>query len=385
MKSETIYLDSAATTPLEEEVLSAMLPWMTERFGNPSSRHRMGREARRALEEARERCAALLAAPPRGIVFTSGGTEANNLLIQGFAPLLAGRCVAATRLEHPSVAEPLKRLQRQGVPVHLLENDAQGYVDLDFLESLLARERLGLLCVIHGSNEVGTLQDAARIGRLVRERSPETWIHLDAVQSAGHVPLDPEAWGVGSLSVSSHKVHGPRGAGILAMYRDAPLTPLSEGGGQERGLRSGTENTAAVVGTAEALRLAMEALPWAPAHMAALRDRLAAGIRARIDDVLVPGDPARGLPHILAVSFAGLLGEVLLHHLEEKGVLVSTGSACHARSKEASASLKALRIPRRFLMGTVRFSFNRRNTTEEVDRALDAVAEQAAYLREVGT
>jgi cysteine desulfurase len=369
---------------MDPEVLQAMLPFMEDRFGNPSSLHSLGLEARRAVEKARERCAALLDTRPGRIVFTSSGSESNNLLIKGMISKLRDRCVITTRLEHASVAEPLEMLKSHGIPLHLVNNDEKGMIDLNHLKDLIRREPCGLLSIIHGSNEVGTLQDVKAVSRMVRIQSPETWLHLDSVQTITHVALPSPAWGVDSFAVSSHKIHGPPGAGLLALYGDATLRPLVAGGGQESGRRSGTENVPAIVGTARALELGFEAFPEASKHMASLRDRLSQGITSRIKDIRINGEPGQGLPHILSVSFAGLLGEVLLHHLEEKGIMVSTGSACHAKWKDLSATIKALRVPDNYARGTLRFSLSKNTTEEEIDYTLDVLADRVAYLREVG-
>ncbi|MBU0754173.1 MAG: cysteine desulfurase [Planctomycetes bacterium] len=377
-------MDNAATTRLDPEVLDAMLPFLKNGYGNPSSVHSFGAEARRALEHAREECAKCLETRPEHIIFTSSGSEANNLIIKGSMGSMRHKKVLTTPLEHPSVSEPLKTLGAHDYSITTVPINPKGRVDLSRLETILTRDRYGLFCLVHGSNEVGSLQPVLEIGRLVKTLNPDTWFHLDAVQSVGHVALDPKAWGVDSLALSSHKIHGPRGAGILALYRDIQLRPLIAGGGQENGRRSGSENLPAIIGTASSLHLALAALPQAGPRMARLRDRLQQGMEQRISGLLINGDPAQGLPHILNVSFSGLLGEVLLHHLEKEGIMVSTGSACHAKWKEVSATLKALKIPTRFIRGTLRFSLSRYSSNAEIDTTLEVLEQQVAYLREVG-
>ncbi len=379
-----IYLDSAATTRLDPEVLDTMLPWLGGRYGNPSSLHTLGLEASRAVQAARERLARLLDTRPKDVIFTASGTEANNLLIKGFMGTLKGRSILLTKLEHASVVEPVKAVGRHGAKVFQVRNDGSGRIDLDHLKDLLRREPCGLLCVIHGSNEVGTLQDIPAIGRLLKEASPKTWFHLDAVQSIGHVSLHPEEWGVHSLTLSLHKIHGPPGAGILALYRRAKLRPLIAGGGQEEGRRSGTENVAAIVGSAEALARALHDLPETAPRITALRNRLAEAIQTRIPGVRIHGAPDHGLPHILSVSFQGLLGEVLLHHLEEQGIMVSTGSACHSKREGVSETLKALELPERLARATIRFSLSRHTTPDEIERTLEILEKSVNDLREVG-
>lgn len=379
-----VYLDNAATTRVDPEVLASMAPFLGDVYGNPSSLHTMGLEARRAVDDARQRCAGLLDTRPDRIVFTASGSESNNLAVRGLLPHLKGRSVITTRLEHPSVAEPVKVLERHGARVITVNNDREGRLDLNHLDELLAGEPCGLLCLIHGSNEVGTVQEVHAVGKRLAARSPDTWFHLDAVQSVGHLPMDPEGLGIHSLTLSCHKLHGPRGAGILALYRNQKLLPIVAGGGQESGRRSGTENVPAIVGSAVALERAVDALDEAPARMQALKDRLGKGITEKIEGVCINGSPSSGLCHILSVSFQGLLGEVLLHHLEEKGIMVSTGSACHARWNEVSETLKALELPKRLARGTIRFSLSRYTTEEEIDYTLETLVDRVAYLREVG-
>jgi cysteine desulfurase len=387
---ETVYLDNAATTPLDPEVLAAMLPCMREHFANPSSAHPPGQKARSLIDGAREKTAAALGGKSKGVIFTSGGSEANNLAIRGLvhgcgdAGGLRGKRIIITRLEHPSVSEAAAILARSGFNVVSPSNDSSGRIDLNHLEDLLREEPTALAAVIHGSNEVGTLQDAGRISGLLRAVSPRTWFHLDVVQSIGYVPLRAGEIGADSLAISAHKLHGPKGAGILALFRDAPIVPLIAGGGQEGNRRSGTENTAAIVGAAEALARAVAARESRAAHTAALREKLRLFISANIADARFNGAEEETLPHILSVSFPGLLGEVLLHHLETEGVMVSAGSACHATQKTLSATLKALGIPTRLAQGTIRFSFSHCNRPEEVDHAADALKRHVAYLREVG-
>jgi len=384
MEPDTIYFDSAATTPLDAQALAAMLPFMTERFANPSSAHRMGLEARRAIEQARRAFACALDADEEGIVFTSGGSEANNLALRGLAPRLSGRRIIVSRLEHPSVHEPARVLAAQGFEVVTIHNDEQGYIDLDHLSDLLLAKKTALVAIIHGSNEIGTVQDVAAIGRLIRAVSPESWLHLDAIQSAGYLPLKPRDWQVDSLTFSAHKLHGPKGAGVLALYRRAALEPLVAGGGQERGRRSGTENTAAIAGAAAALDLNQSQRQERADHVTRLKLRLQALLAERIPDLRFNGDPASGLPHILSVSLHGILGEVLLHHLEREGLMVSAGSACHSNSTAVSPTIEALGMPGPLARGTIRLSLSHRNTAAEVERAVEIIAEQVEYLREVG-
>ncbi len=385
MKSKnTIYLDNAATTPLDPAVLEKMMPWLRDHFANPSSVHPPGQHVRQAIDDARARIATHLGVSPAAVIFTSGGTESNNLLIRG---LTAGRKtsrIITTRLEHPSVSETTALLAAKGFDVVSATNDSSGRIDLNHLEDLLREEETALLCVIHGSNEVGTIQDAAAIGQVVRSASPRTWFHLDSVQSIGCVDFEPARWGVDSCTLSAHKLFGPKGSGIVALYREAEIEPLLAGGGQERNRRSGTENPAAIIGAAEALDRALLARRERTGRTDALRSRLKDFIEKEITDIRINGSDSSYLPHILSVSFAGLLGEVLLHHLETEGIMVSAGSACHAADSSISEAILALGVSSRMARGTIRFSFSHLNSDAEMERTCAVLAEQVAYLREVG-
>lgn len=383
MKAPTIYLDSAATTPLDPSVREAMLPFLEDNFANPSSVHPLGQKVRRAVEDARERAAAVLGGEPAGLVFTSGATESNNTVLRGLAR--KGKRIIITRLEHPSAARPAAYLSGLGFEVAEAANDSSGRIDLGHLADLLREKPASLLCVIHGSNEVGVIQDLDAIGAVVREISPRTWLHTDAVQTVGYVPLHPQRWRIDSLSVSAHKIFGPKGAGALMLYGGRSPEPLIHGGGQERNLRSGTENPSAIAGLATALDACARHRTERADHAARLRDRMQEVITNEISDACINGAAGERLPHILSVSFAGFPGEVLLHHLETEGVMVSTGSACHSAEAGASEVIRALGVPARLAGGTIRISFSHRNTDDEIERAAAALKRQVVQLREVGS
>ncbi len=380
---QTIYLDNAATTKPDPEVLEAMLPFLRDLFANPSSGHTLGRGVKKAIEEAREKAADLLDTEPKRIVFTSGGSEANNLVIRGLTPHIEGRRIIVTQLEHPSVTEPARLLEEQGYEVVSPSNDSTGKADLGHLEDLLVEKKTALLSVIHGSNEVGTVQDVKAMGDIVRSKSPETWFHLDAVQSVGYLPIEASLRGVDSFSLSAHKLHGPKGAGLLALYRSGRFTPVIAGGGQEDGIRSGTENAAGIVGTVEALSRSVLSRPERVPHVTSLREKLRGFIENNITDAGFNGERS-GLPHILSVSFAGLLGDVLLRHLERDGIMASSGSACHSGKDDIPDTHRALGTPARLARGTIRFSFSHHNTPEEIDSATAILSRHTADLREIG-
>jgi len=382
--NRTIYLDNAATTPLDRGVLEKMMPWLRDHYGNPSSAHPLGQKVRQAIDEGRERIGSLLGAAPAGVIFTSGGTESNNLIIRGLAGSRKRSRIIITRLEHPSVSEAAALLAAKGFDVVSVANDPSGRIDLNHLDGLLREKETLLLCVIHGSNEVGTIQDAAAIGQIVRSASPRTWFHLDSVQSMGCVDFEPARWGIDSCTLSAHKLFGPKGSGVLTLFRQSAIEPLLAGGGQERNLRSGTENPAAIIGAAEALGLALDARVERTVRTGFLRNRLKDFIEREIPDTRVNGNASNCMPHILSVSFAGLLGEVLLHHLEREGIMVSAGAACHAADSSLSETILALGVPTRLARGTIRFSFSHLIDEAAIDRTCTVLSEQVAYLREVG-
>ena len=347
-----IYLDHAATTPLAPAVRAALEPFLGAEFGNPSSRHPLGVRASSALDEARRRAARAVGGRPDGVVFTSGGTEANNLAVLGFARARRrrGAHIVLGPTEHPSVRAPALSLCDEGFEVEEARLDARGDLDLEDLERRLRPDTV-LVALMLVSNELGTLYPLARAARLVRARSPAAALHTDAVQAAGKVELSLSALGVDSLSVSAHKIHGPKGSGALLLAEGAePPRPLLQGGGQERGLRSGTEHVAGCVGLGLALELAaQDAEPGAPSILSAV----------------LPGPPA----------------EVWMHHLEVHGVMTSAGSACHAKEKAASPALLALGLTPDEARRVLRFSFARTTTLAEVEAAAEALG---AVARELG-
>lgn len=369
------YLDHAATTPLDPEVRAALEPYLEEEFGNPSSRHRLGQRAADAVEAARREVARSLGCRSGELVFTSGGTEANALGVLGGARARArrGRHVVVGPTEHACVAGSARALAAEGFEVATARLDAGGSLDLDHLASLLRPDTV-LVAQMLVQNEVGTVYPVARVARLVRARSPEAALHVDAVQALGKVELSLAELGADTLAVSAHKVHGPKGAGALAVSRGAALVALIPGGGQERGLRGGTENVAAIAGFGAAARIARERLDDARRRFADLRARLAAGL-ARVDGarLLEPGEACS--PAIAAVLVPGSPAEVVMHHLEQRGVVVGAGSACQARKQETSPTLLALGLSPEDARSVLRISFARTTTIEELERALEALAE----------
>jgi cysteine desulfurase len=374
----TIYLDNAATTPLDPRVRAVIRPWIDERFGNPSSRHRQGQRALEAIDAARSSVARAVGAERAHVLFTSGGTEANNLGVLGSARARAkhGRHVLVGATEHPCVRESAAALRAEGFEVETLRLAADGSIDLSHLESRLRADTI-LVAQMLVQNEVGSIYPVREIGRLVHARSPQAALHVDAVQAFGKMEISIGELGADSLAISSHKVHGPQGAGALVLGRSIPLRPLVFGGGQERGLRSGTENVAAIVGFGRAAELVRSEVEATSAHLARLHEACVTGL-ARIAGarVLVPGGGADGramIPAIVAVVLPGAPSEVRMHHLEELGVIVSAGSACHSHKDEASPTMMAMGVSAEEARSVLRFSFSRFSTHEEVARALEAL------------
>jgi cysteine desulfurase len=381
MRDASIYFDHNATTPLHLAVWEAMCPFLTGVFGNPSSLHREGQEARTAIEEARGHVAQLLGATPEEIVFTSGGTEADNLAILGsmLARRRRGGQIITSQIEHPAVLGSCQFLETRGFRVSHLPVSSAGLIDPDDLAKALTDDTL-LVTLMHANNEVGTLQPIRECAAIARARG--VLMHTDAVQSAGKMPVFVDELGVDLLSLSGHKIYGPKGSGALYVRRGIALEPLVTGGPQEQGLRGGTESVAAIVGLGVAARLAAADRPAEIARVAALRDRLEQGILASVPEVLANGATAPRLPTTTNLSFRGVDGQSLVVALDLKGVATSTGSACSSGSLEPSHVLVAMGLSAEWLHGAVRFSLGRGNTPEEVDLLVQILPSIVARLRQ---
>jgi cysteine desulfurase len=377
-----IYLDYNATTPVDPRVVEAMLPYFHEQFGNASSRYPLGIRAGEALEEARGRVASLLGCLPRNIVFTSGGSESNNMAIKGVAAAHRGRPrhIIISQVEHPSVLEPCRHLERtEGVEVTYLPVDGQGQVDPDELRRSI-RPHTILVSVMHANNEVGTIQPIAELASVAREAG--VLFHTDAAQSAGKVDVRIDSLQVDLLTVAGHKLYAPKGIGALYVGEEISLVPLVHGAGQERGLRAGTENVALSVGLGEACRLALEGQEKERRRLLDLRERLWEGLRDAWPELVLNGHPTERLPNTLNVSFPGIEGAEILARCPE--ISASTGSACHEGSSEPSAVLRAMGVEERIARGAVRLSLGRFTTEEEVNCAVRLLVEGAASLRSKG-
>jgi cysteine desulfurase len=384
MRARRIYLDHNATTPVRAEVLEAMLPCFRERFGNPSSIHREGQAARRALEQARAEVAALVGAgAPSEIVFTASGTEADNLALRAAVARrrAEGRSprVVTSAIEHSAVLRPCEALAREGICVELVPPDADGVVDPARLVAALAADGGDVVSLQLANSDVGTLQPVAELARLARGRG--ALVHCDAVQAAGRIAVDVEELGVDLLSLSGHKLGGPKGAGALFVRRGLELAPLLLGGDQERGRRAGTENVPALVGFGRACALAAAERAASASRTAALRDRLERGILARVPGARVNGGGAARLPNTLNVTLPDVDGESLLMNLDLLGIAASAGSACSSGSEEPSHVLLAMGVGRELARASLRFSLGADNTEAEIDAVIDTLAELVPRLR----
>ncbi|MBD2844428.1 cysteine desulfurase [Paenibacillus sp. IB182496] len=381
-----LYFDHCASTPPREDVVRTMAEVMTRHYANPGALHRAGAEASKLIERAREAAASQLGGESRQWVFTSGGTESNNLALLGAARAARhrGRHIVTTAIEHPSVLEPCRQLEREGYRVTYLPVDRQGRIKAGQVAEALTADTI-LVSIMHVNNEVGAVQPIAEIGALLKDR-PKTLYHVDAVQSVGKLPVRPAEWGVDLLSVSAHKLRGPRGAGWLYVRNPKLLDAQLRGGKQEAGLRAGTPNTAAIVAAAKALRLAVEQQEARHVQMSRLRARLVSGVSAIPELHLIGGDTSevsegRAAPHILALCYPGLKAEVIVHMLEKHGVIVSTKSACSSRDERPSAVLLAMGHSQVEALAGIRISFGDEHTEAAIDSLVERLRMTVAKLK----
>ena len=377
-----IFLDHAATTPADPRVLEAMLPYFSDSFGNPSSIHSLGVETRTAVAEAREKVASLIGASIDEIIFTSGGTESDNLAIKGVTQANAhkGKHIVTTRIEHHAVEESCRYLERQGFRVSLVGVDKDGLVDPKDVENAFTAETI-LVSVMHANNEVGAIQPIAQIGRMARERG--IYFHTDAVQTVGHIPVRVDELGIDLLAISAHKLYGPKGVGALYVRKGTRIVSFMHGGGQEHGLRASTENVPGIVGLGRAAEIARAEMDVESTHVTRLRDKLIKGLLERIPQIRLNGHPTQRLPNNVNISVACVEGESLAVSLDLEGIAVSTGSACSSEAMEPSHVLTAMGVPVELARGSVRFSLGKNNTDSEIDRVLEAFPRIVSRLRAV--
>lgn len=372
------YFDHNATTPLDPRVLEAMLPYLTQRFGNASSRHEYGRAARKAVDEARQQVAAAVGAHPTEVIFCSGGSEANNLFLKGAAATMKPAAIAISAIEHPCVREPARQLVREGWRLHEVAVDAEGRLDMgEFSQALAVPARI--VSVMLANNETGVLQDVAALA--AKARGSRAWFHSDAVQALGKIAVDFRALGVHALTVSAHKLNGPQGAAALVVDKRIDLKPLIAGGGQERGLRSGTENVAAIVGFGRACELATASVETNASRWLAQRQALETGLASLGARIFSAG--AERLPNTTLFSLAGIDGETLVAQLDRAGFAVASGAACSSASPAPSRTLLSMGVAPEVARGAVRVSLGRGNTQDEVERFLRTFADLVERLKQM--
>lgn len=379
-----IYMDHSATTPVDPLVVEAMLPYFTEKFGNASSLHSFGQEAAETLSEARIQVAESIGALEEEIIFTSGGTESDNIALQGVLSREGGKRqhIITSVIEHPAVLNTCAFLESIGHEVTYVPVDSEGIVDIGKIETAV-RDNTALISVMHANNEIGTIQPIKEIAGIAKDN--DVYLHTDAVQSVGKIPVDVDEMGVDMLSISSHKIHGPKGLGVLYVREGTSLNPVIFGGGHERGLRPGTENISGIVGLAKAVSLARERLGTDSMHMGRLRDSLIKGVFDTIVDVRLNGHAKQRLPNNANLSFRYVEGESLLMMLDMAGIAVSTGSACSSKSLHSSHVLDSIGLEPDYIHGSVRVSLGRENTMEEVEYLIGSLQETVAKLRQISS
>jgi cysteine desulfurase len=386
VRETDIYLDHAATTPVDPRVLDVMLPFFSERFGNPSSIYTLGQDGRAGLDWARATLAKLLNCQPREIVMTSGATESNNLAIKGIAwwhrfnAPERGNHIVVSAIEHHAVLHAAEALVPHGFEISLVQPDEAGMIQPEAVEAALRPETC-LVSVMYANNEIGTIQPVREIAELAHARG--ITVHSDAVQAAGSLPLDVDDLGVDLMSLSAHKFYGPKGVGLFYVRRRTPIEWQQQGGGQEGGRRGGTENVPLIVGMAAALAIATDGMEERSNRLRMLRDRLAEGILERVPDARLNGHQINRLPNNVNLSFAGVEGETLLLNLDMLGIAASSGSACSTGSTEPSHVLTALGLGPEIARGSLRLTLGKDNTEAEIDRTIAAVSETVARVREL--
>ncbi len=375
-----VYADNAATTRIAPQVLDAMLPYLKEEYGNPSTLYKLGREAKIAIEKAREQVAQVIGAKAEEIFFTGSGTEADNMALKGvlYGPAGKGKKhLITTKIEHHAILHTAMALEKEGFQVTFLDVDKNGRVDLEELKQAITPDT-ALVSIMAANNEVGTIQPIEEIGKICREKG--VLFHTDAVQAFGHMPLDVNKMNIDLLSLSAHKINGPKGSGALYIRRGLGLRPVIEGGGQERNRRSGTENVAGIVGLGQAAQLAMETMVEESARLKALAKKLTDGV-LQIPETILTGDPENRLPGACSFAISAIEGESLVLYLDMEGICTSTGSACSTGSLDPSHVLMAIGLSHEVSHGSLRVTLGRFNTEEEVDYIIETLPKVVEKLR----
>jgi len=373
-----IYLDNAASTQIHEQVLEEMLPYLQDQFGNPSSIHRYGRLAHKAIEKARKLVAELINADPSEIFFTSGGTESNNTALYGIMEKYPECQLVTTSIEHDAILEPCKKLQSQGYDIVYLPVDEFGLVSPKSLENSIS-DKTKLVSIMFGNNEIGTIQPIKELAKICK--SKKIFFHTDAVQAVGKIPIDVKELGIDLLSISSHKINGPKGIGALYVRKGVSLDPLIFGGGQENGLRSGTENVANIVGFGKACNIANNNFSENVLLMKKLRDSLIKQVQKEIPSVTLNGHPEKRLPNNAHFTFLGINGEDLIIKLDENNIAASTGSACSVRTQKASHVLQAMGFSHEQITGSLRLTVGVSNTQEDIAQTVKVLKNVVSELR----
>ena len=380
--SDLIYLDHAATTPLDAEVLDAMMPYLTDKFGSASTLYSLGRETRDAVEVAREQVADLVGAQPEEIYLTSGGTESDNWAVFGVTAAKAskGKHIITSKIEHHAILEPCHSLEKQGWAVTTLDVDPNGFVNVDELAGAITDQTV-LITIMHANNEIGTIEPVEEIGKIARER--KIHFHTDTVQTIGHIPVRVDDIGCDSLAMSAHKIYGPKGIGAMYIRKGARVERYMRGGGQESNKRAGTHNVAGIVGLGKAAELAKGRMAEEAERTAKLRDALIAGVETRIKDVKLNGDRVKRLPNNVNFSFVGVEGESMILLMDMNGICVSSGSACTSGSLDPSHVLMALGLKHEQAHGSLRMTLGKDNTPAQIEKVLDTLPGIIARLREM--
>lgn len=375
------YLDNSATTKPYDKVVEKVAQVMKDEYGNPSSLHRLGISAEKEIKLAKEEIGAALRATPGEIYFTSGGTESNNMAIRGTCAISRGRHIIATPLEHPATMNTLASLQKKGWRVDYIPVNKDGVISLSAFENMISQDT-ALVTAMLVNNEIGSVQPISQMATILKKRNPKAIFHVDAVQGFCKVPCDVKTLGVDLMSISGHKIHGPKGTGVLYIRKGVRLAPILFGGGQQDNIRPGTENVPGIAGLGMAVKICYNNMKESVPVIEALRRRLADGIVKNIPDVKI-NTPEQCAPHILNVSFRGVRSEVVLHSLENDDIYVSSGSACSSHKKEPSYVLTAIGTPKDLIDGSIRFSLSEMNTTEDIDATIEALSTLIPRLRKL--